>query len=233
MKIKILIIFLCLFNLTSKAQVYFSVNAGANMGNIVTKINGKKDAAIKAATGYIISGDVNIPINSNLLVQTGLQFESIHNKVNTEGTTSGGGFTVKQTFSGKSQINYINIPIKLLYKLPAGNGNFVIGAGPYLGIGVGGKSKSTDITETTSGGNTTRSVYDYNAKIKFGNADTAIKRANLGVGLNLSYILANNISLSAFSNIGLSNINNQAKYNSKTYTYGITVGYVFGNKNDN
>jgi Outer membrane protein beta-barrel domain len=232
MKIKNLIIVLCLINLTSKAQVHFGVNAGANMGNIVTKINGKKDAAIKAATGYIISGDVNIPISSNLLVQTGLQFESIHNKVNTEGTTSGGGITVKETFSGKSQISYINIPVKLLYKLPAGNGNFVIGAGPYLGIGLGGKSKSTDITETTSGGNTTRSVYDYNAKIKFGNADTAIKRTNLGVGLNLYYILANNISFSAFSNIGLSNINNQAKYNSKTYTYGITVGYVFAKKED-
>jgi hypothetical protein len=101
-----------------------------------------------------------------------------------------------------------------------------------LGIGIGGKSKSTDITETTTGSNTTRSVYEYNAKIKFGNADTAIKRTNLGVGLNLSYILANNISFSAFSNIGLSNINNQNKYNSKTYAYGITVGYVFAKKTE-
>ena len=155
MKIKNLILLLSFSNLTTKAQVYFGINAGANMGNIVTKIDGKKDNAIKAAVGYIISGDVNIPVAVNLLFQTGLQFESIHNKVNTESFTDfGGGFTRKQTFSGKSFINYLNIPVKLFYKLPLGKSSFMIGAGPNLGIGVGGMSKSTDITETTSGGNT-------------------------------------------------------------------------------
>lgn len=230
MKIKNLIIVLCLINLTSKAQVYFGVNAGANMGNIITKINGTKDDAIKSAAGYIISGDINIPVSNNLLFQTGLQFESIHNKVNTEGTSSGGGFTIKETFSGKSHLNYINIPVKLLYKIPLGSGSFTFGAGPFIGIGIGGKAESTDITETTFAGNTTRSVYEYNAKVKFGSADTAIKRTNFGAGINLCYVISNNISFSAYSNIGLSNISNAAKQNSKTIAYGVTVGYVFGKK---
>lgn len=86
MKIKNLIIIPFLSTIATKAQLTFSVNAGANMGNIVTKIDGKKDSEIKPSTGYIISGDVNIPAGKNLLFQTGLQFESVHNKVNTNST---------------------------------------------------------------------------------------------------------------------------------------------------
>jgi hypothetical protein len=227
---KLIIALFCLLNLTTKAQIYFSASAGVNMGNIVTKINGTADKAIKPATGYIISGDVNVPINSNLLFNTGLQFESIHNKVHTEGVSSGGGFSIKETFNAKAHFNYINIPAMLLYKMPLGNGSFTVGAGPFIGIGVGGKAESTDITETTVGGNTTISVYEYNAKIKFGSVDTATKRTNFGAGLNLSYVLANNISFSAYSNMGLSNISNAAKQNSKTIAYGVTVGYVFEKK---
>jgi hypothetical protein len=230
MKTRNLIILLCIINLTAKAQVHVGVNAGANMGNIVTKNNGTKDAAIKAAIGYIVSGDVNIPINENLLFQTGLQYESIHNKVNTESTSSGGGFSVKETFTGKSHLDLINIPAKLFYKMPAGNGSFRFGAGPYLGIGINGRSKSTDITETTVGATTTKHVFDYNAKTTFGSADTSYKRINFGAGVELSYVLSNNISFSVYSNFGLANINNQDKRNSKTYAYGITIGYIFANK---
>jgi len=101
MKINSLIIVLCVCSLSSNAQVNFGVNAGANMGNIVTKYDGKKDEDIKSAVGYIVSGDVNIPIGTSLVFQTGLQYESIHNKVNTEEFMDFGfGFTTRSTFTG-------------------------------------------------------------------------------------------------------------------------------------
>lgn len=230
MKIKNLFIVLCLINLSSKAQVTFGINAGANMGNLVTKLDGKKDEGIKSSIGYIISADINVPVNEKLIFQTGLQYESIHNKVNTNNTSSGGGFTVKRTFDAKAHIGFINIPAKLFYKLPAGNGSILIGGGPFIGIGINGRSKSTDITETTIGASTTRSVYDYNEKVRFGNSDTTIKRLNAGVGINLCYVLANNLSFSLYSNLGLSNINNQDKYSTKTYAAGIKIGYIFAKK---
>lgn len=229
MKISNLILLLCINNLNVKAQVNFSINAGPNMGNIITKVDGKKDAAIKAAFGYIICGNINVPLDASLLLQSGLQFESIHNKVNTESFTDfGGGFTSKETFSGKSFINYVNIPVKLFYKIPVGKNGFMIGAGPNLGIGVGGVSKSTDIIENTFGGNTSRNESNHREKIKFGSADTAFKRINFGIGIDLGFLFTNNIKVSAYSNIGLANINNQDKYTSKTIAYGLTVGYVFG-----
>jgi hypothetical protein len=230
MKNKNLVILLCLLNLTTKAQVYFGINAGANMGGIVTKINGTKDKGIKDATGYIISGDVNIPLSQNLQLKTGLQFESAHSKVNTNGTYTAAGYTVREIFTAKANYNYINIPVQLFYKMPLGSGSFMAGGGPYMGIGVGGKSSSTDITESTLGGVTTRSEYNYAEKAKFGNSDTTIKRINMGIGVNVHYVLANNISFSLYTNIGLANLNNENNYNSTIHAYGITVGYVFGKK---
>jgi len=231
MKAVKLIVLLCLLKLSTEAQISFGINTGPNMGNIVTKIDGKKDKEIKSAVGYIISGDVNIPISKSLFFQTGLQFESIHNKVNTQNYNDfGGGFTVRKTFSGKSYFNYINIPAKIFYKLSVGQSSIMIGAGPFLGIGIGGQSKSTDITETTIGGNTSRNEYNYKEKIKFGSADTAVKRVNVGIGVNLAFLMTNNIKISAYSNMGLLNINNEDKHSTKTIAYGLTVGYVFGRK---
>jgi len=112
--------------------------------------------------------------------------------------------------------------------MPVGNSSFMIGAGPYLGMGVGGQSKSTNIVENTFGGNTTRNESNYKEKIKFGRGDTAVKRINAGVGANLCFVLANNIKFSLYSNIGLMNINNADKGSTKTISYGLTVGYVFG-----
>ncbi len=228
MKLKALLIATLLISTTVKAQKYFGIHAGGGISNIVTKINGKKDEAIKGAAGYIVAADVNIPVSDNLLLQTGLQYQKVRNQVNTNSTSTVGGTTFKRDFSGGSYLSYINIPLKLLYKQQAGSGSITIGAGPYLGLGIAGRSKSTDITETTAGGTTTRNVYDYNRKVSFGTADTTIKRINTGLGVNIGYTLSNNCNFSLYSNIGMGNINNQ--YNTKTFAAGITIGYIFAKK---
>jgi hypothetical protein len=232
MKIKNLLIVLCLSSFTAQSQVSFGVNAGANMGSMANKYDGKKDKTVKSAVGYIIAGDVNIPLGEHLVFQTGLQWESLHTKANEENVTSTGGYTYKDSYNSKSSLNFINIPVKIYYKIPVGTGSFMVGAGPYLGIGISGKSKGTSKTEFTYAGTTNVQQYDFNEKVVFGSADTAVKRTNFGVGVNLSYTMANNIRLSLYSNFGLANINNADKSSSKASTYGITIGYVFGNKND-
>ncbi len=228
MKIKILILSLCLLNAGTKAQVSFGINAGANLGNIVNKYDGEKDKDVKMAPGYIISGDVNIPVGDNLLFQTGLQFESVHSKIESVSTSTFGGGSFKETFSGKSNLGFINVPVKIYYKFPAGESSFMIGAGPYLGIGITGKSKGTSVTETTIGGSTTRSEEKFDEKVKFGSADDEAKRINFGAGVNLALQMANNIKIGAYTNIGLANLNNSDLTKTKTISFGLTIGYVFG-----
>lgn len=229
-KMKILIVILLSFTINSQAQVYFSINAGPNISNLKTKVNGTDDG-YKSASGFIISGGVNIPIGTTTVFQTGLQYESVHTKIDNSTTQIIGGNIFKETFTARWHLNYINIPVKIYYKLPPGKNTFMFGVGPFIGIGVSGKSSSTDITETTIGGTTTRNEDDYSEKTKFGSADTTVKRMNFGVGMNASCILASNLVFSLYSNLGLSNINNHNSSSTKTFAAGITIGYIFGNKN--
>jgi len=230
MKIKILsVLLLSVVCLTSNAQIQFGINAGVNMGKVTSKYDGKKEEGIKSAIGFIVSGDVNIPLGESLMFQTGVQFESVKSKGDDESTSNPfPGFTIKETSSNKLSLNFINIPAKIYFKMPAGGGSFMIGAGPFLGIGISGKQKGNSRIETTFGGNTTVTEDSYDEKVEYGSADTTMKRMNFGVGVNLAYVLANNMKISLFSNIGLSNLQNADKYSTKIMTFGLTLGYVFG-----
>ncbi|MFN8250919.1 MAG: outer membrane beta-barrel protein [Ferruginibacter sp.] len=230
MKVITFLIVAVFFCAPVNAQSFYSISAGVNTGEIVTEINGKKDDAIKGAIGYTVKTNIYIPVAKSLLVQCGVEYETVSNKVNTDYSNTVGGTTIKETFTGKSFLGYIQIPLRLTYSLPAGKGRFFAGAGPYAGIGVGGRSKSTEIIETTLGPNTTRSEYNYNKKVSFGDADTSIKRINMGLGLNLSYATVGNLLFSLYANKGLNNINNRTNYNTKTWSAGITVGYLFKNR---
>lgn len=225
MKIRILIIVFCLCNLYAKAQIYFDVNAGVNRGNFLSKEN----KTIKPDIGYIISGDINFPLTANLLFQTGLQYESIHSKINTVSTTNIDDKSIKETFDAKTFINYINIPVKIFYSLHANNGVFKFGFGPYLGLGLSGRNKSSNITETTVNGtnNTIKDEFRYDEKVKFGSTDTTVKRTGIGIGVNTSFTFGNNLNLGIYSNLGLTNQNNSDNQSTKSFSYGLTIGYAF------
>lgn len=209
-----------------KAQIYFGANAGINISSLKTKVNGKDDG-FKSDIGYIISTDVNIPVSTSLLLQTGLQYESYHTKLNV--TNTGTNFT--EVITGKTHLEYLNIPVKLLCQVHAGNNIFSIGGGPYIGIGLSGHTKGTAISERDYGSGFI--VKDTNATdqaLKFGAAANEINRINIGLGLQAIYLLQNNICFSLYTNIGLANLNNQQKTTTKAVTAGITVGYVFRRK---
>ncbi len=233
MKTKILLTAFCFAAIATKAQVYFGIHAGPNRGNSIIKINGTWDKYIKPSIGYLVAADVNVPINNKLLLQTGLQFESVHNKVKTEGTTDyGGGYVVKSKFDGKATYNFLNVPIKIAYQLPVGTSKLIISAGPHLSIGIGAKSQSTDRNETTIGGVTTITVDEYSGKITYGTNDSTFKRISMGLGVAFNFKLANNLCIGAYGNKGFTNITNKNSYNITTYSFGLTLGYIFANKND-
>ena len=227
-----LIFAICLFNVIAYAQVNVGLSTGINLGNFITKIDGEKEN-FKPAAGYIISGEVNIPLNPMLLLQTGLQFESVNDKISQETYENYAGTVTKRTLTGKAFINYINIPAKLFFVFQKKNNHFSIGAGPYIGIGISGASKSSELTETTIGNTTTNSEFNYEQKAKFGSADTTVKRISWGIGADLSYRFKNNMGISIYLNEGLANISNRAKTTTTTSTAGLTLGYIFKTRKSN
>ncbi|MDM8209000.1 porin family protein [Bacteroides gallinaceum] len=106
------------------SQVRWDVKFGMNFSNQT-----KSDDA-KALPGFTMGVGADYAFNENWSFQPGLMFTSKGYKVK----ESGEKFTARPI--------YLDIPILAAYKFDiADNTKFVINAGPYLAIGLGGKSK--------------------------------------------------------------------------------------------
>jgi hypothetical protein len=118
-----------------------------------------------------IKGDVHL--GSILYLQPGVLFTGKGSKVQ-KGTEGSNGY-FKQTFNPY----YIEVPANILIKAPLGKtGSFFVGAGPYLGIGVGGKTK-------TEGQTLLGVTYSNDQKIKFSNDDPTTLNEEEGAGFGI------------------------------------------------
>ena len=109
---------------------------GLNLANVSVTDNGRVDDANMLTSFQVgIIGDIHLA--SVMYLQPGVLFTGKGSKVQ-NGTEGELGY-FKQTFNPK----YIEIPVNLVFKTPeVSNTRFFFGAGPYLGIGVGGQVKT-------------------------------------------------------------------------------------------
>lgn len=138
-------------------DVTFSVKAGVGVSSWM---GGDADYA-GARFAYRVGFGVDIPVHGKFGFQTGLNFEQLGTNVDSP--------TYVQTHINQM---YLELPLMGTFRFGAGAGNFVVNAGPYLGVGVGGKSK----VETSLG--------DISDKT-FG--DDGMKRFDMGVGIGINY----------------------------------------------
>lgn len=155
-----------------KAQTNARIQAGINLANITVNENGRVDDANMLSSFQLgIIGDVHL--GSILYLQPGVLFTGKGSKVQ-KGTEGSNGY-FKQTFNPY----YIEVPANILIKAPLGaTGSFFVGAGPYLGIGVGGKTK-------TEGQTLLGVTYSNDQKIKFSNDDPTTLNEEEGAGFGI------------------------------------------------
>jgi hypothetical protein len=108
---------------------------GLNMANVSVTDDGRVDKADMLTSFHAgIVGD--IPLGSVISFQPGVFFTGKGSKLEKGDPSSSTYF--KETFNPY----YIEIPANLVLKAPLGSTtHFFIGAGPYLGVGIGGKTK--------------------------------------------------------------------------------------------
>lgn len=118
---------LCMFALAGFSQVKWDAKFGMNFSNM-TKIDESK-----ALPGFTLGVGMDYGFNENWSLQSGLMISSK-------------GFKFKEgDWKDKYRPIYLDIPILAAYKFNiSDNTKFVINAGPYLAIGLGGKNKETD-----------------------------------------------------------------------------------------
>src|SRR5688572_9336478 len=119
---------------TQKVEVgstTFGVRAGLNFQNINGRDAGDDKLENNLVTRYHVGVNAEIPVAPEFYVQPGLLFT-------TKGTKYNDALAGDPTLS----LSYIELPVNLLYKPALGNGKLLVGFGPYVAYGIGGKYKT-------------------------------------------------------------------------------------------
>lgn len=158
------------FAITVNAQKA-RIQGGINLANISVTDNGRVDDS-KMLSSFNVGIVGDIPLAPFVSLQPGVLYTGKGSKVQ-NGTEGTNGY-YKQTFNPK----YIEIPANIVFKTPGATGNrFFAGAGPYLAIGIGGKTK-------TEGQNLLGS-YNVEREIRFSNDDPTTLNEEEGTGFNV------------------------------------------------
>lgn len=212
-----------------KSQVY--VQGGVNFANISTSKSGSTQNINMLTTfnaGIMARSNSTEPI----ALEAGLLLKGKGAKSNTYLTSSPDDNYIKTTFNPL----YIELPANFVLRLPLENrNNIFVNAGPYVAMGIAGKSK----IETKFLGVTSNSTKD----IKFNNDDPStnqqedasydkLKRFDYGVNVGAGFDVGK-VIIKANYGIGMAKINstktdnssnNKNKYRTISVSLGIPLG---------
>lgn len=180
-----------------------SIRAGVNFQNIngENALGEKLENKIKTGFNAGIIGD--IPVAPDFYFQPGLLY-------------SAKGAKLENTSDGKLSLNYVEMPLNLVYKPMLGTGRLLMGFGPYVAYGVGGKVENggieNDVKFEKEAGSAANTVY--------------FKPFDAGANILFGYEFSNKLSAQLNAQLGLVNINaynDDAKY--KNTGFGVSLGY--------
>lgn len=202
MKKLLLTVVLGLFAITGFSRAKYDVHAGLSMANITNS-----EASMKA--GFSVGLGIDCPINNLWAFQTGLNF------------TSKGCRESEQGVVAKINPIYLDIPLLAAVKLPIKNDNvFVINAGPYVGLGLGGK-----MSLSGGGAEISSSLF----KKVDGESEAMMNRCSAGLQVGIGMELKDKYLVNLASQFGFTNMIKKdfAVDNNKNIALMITVGYRF------
>jgi hypothetical protein len=186
----------------------FGIRAGVNFQNINGKDAAGNNLKNDLLTGFNAGINAEIPLSSGFYLQPGALYSA-------KGAKLSDGNKVK--------LSYIEVPVNFVYKPLLGNGNMLLGFGPYVGFGVNGKVESPN-------GSSEKVTFskDYDAT----SGGPQFKRFDAGGNLLAGYEFANYVSFQLNAQLGLADIhptttaaNDKTKL--KNTGFGLSLGYRF------
>lgn len=203
----LVISFLLLMNYTKAQKASFGFTAGTTISSYKIKAE-SLTISPKSKVGFTTGVVSSINFGKNFSFQPGLHFVQKGGKMKNEQATN------------QLTLNYVELPLNMLYNIHQPKGKFFVGAGPSLSMGISGKEKLKDGSNSLS------------EKIKFGNKeDDDLKAIEVGINFLAGYQCKNGLLIAANYNTGLNNLviapaNTDTKYHNNYF--GIRMGYMFG-----
>ncbi|TAG44224.1 MAG: PorT family protein [Cytophagia bacterium] len=190
-------------NAQDEAKFSLDLRAGANFATTTAKA--EQGATKTSRLGLNAGVYANYNVAPTFALQLGLVY-------------SGKGYGEKM---GSDKLNltleYLEIPLNAVYKIPAGNKvKVVINAGPYFALALGGKIKAS-----TMG-------VDVSTDVKFGSDQDKIKGTDFGFNFGAGVEISDKFLVNLNYGLGLTNLSNDTsagatKVNNRVFSVG--VGY--------
>jgi hypothetical protein len=191
------------------AQKGFSINAGITMAKMHAKVQGTNINS-DSKTGITVGVAMDVPISKTFGFQPALHFVQKGYKV------------TDVDYTDKLTINYLEVPLDLVFRPTMPQVQFFVGAGPSFSFAFSGKEKEDDAGSS--------STYDY----KFGNNpdEHDMRGFDYGVNFLTGVELKCGFLFAASYNIGLRNLvpGGSSDGSVKNSNIGLRVGYKFGGK---
>ncbi|WP_018630855.1 porin family protein [Niabella aurantiaca] len=219
---------------TAMAQVQFGVRAGANFSNVTAKDADDNKMSTSLLPGFHVGVTADMAIADEFYLQPALLF-------NTK------GYQYKQSESSVTvALNqhpyYLELPVNFIYKPALGNGHLLLGAGPYIAYGVGGrwklKAESGSSSFERDGSLEFKRDYSLDSAVFGGNIEDLPEKLpygkpfDLGANLLAGFEFAQKISIQLNGQLGLLNIaptvdGQETGEVIKNMQFGLSVGYKF------
>jgi hypothetical protein len=207
--------------ITTAGGTSFGLRGGINFQNI----NGKDENGNKLKNdlliGFNVGVNAEIPVAPQFYFQPGLLFSVKGAKSNEK--------VLDETVNAKVRISYLELPLNFLFKPLLGTGHLLLGFGPYVALGIGGKAKY-DV-----GGSSRTANIKFKNDVKVTDADDVvyIKPLDAGANLLVGYEFSNKVSMQLNTQLGLTKINpsyegsSNDKTSAKNTGFGLSLGYRF------
>ena len=199
----------------------FGLRAGVNFQNI----NGKDENGDKLKndmlTGFNVGVNAEIPVGIDFYFQPGLLYTIKGAK--SEDVIPG------QSFNTTLKISYLEIPLNFLYKPMLGKGHLILGFGPYVAFGIGGKATYE------GGGSSLSEKIKFQKTVKSSDPDDVVYIRPMDAGANMlvGYEFGNRVSFQLNTQLGLAKINpeyegaSNDEASAKNTGFGFSLGFRF------
>jgi opacity protein-like surface antigen len=199
---KVLLLLVCIsLAIGVDAQMRFGAKVGGTLSNFTVKSDGEKVDNFKSGIGFQIGGVLEYSFTESFALQPELLYV-MHNLKRTPGEG------VKMAY----QVNDIQLPINLKYKMGVENLKFYAAAGPYFGYLVSATAKRTIAGETSS-------------QDMFGN-DSKMRHLDFGIGVGFGVELSK-ITVGVGYQYGIANLDGEDDSSIRLGTFNLSVGYFF------
>jgi len=178
-----------LFAVSANAQFKIGIQGGLNVANMKVDVDTKSLMGLRAG----LIADISLgPIG----IQPGVLFSQKGAKYS--------------TIDGKLTLNYIDVPVYLLYKIGLPGAKVLLMAGPNFGYALNGKS--------TIGGSST--------DVEFGSENAQLKKLDLGLGFGAGVQI---LKLQGTVNytMGLTNLSNDGTSTVKNNVISVSLAFFF------